>query len=270
MASEREISGSTRLYGIIGDPIAQARSPEVFNPHFEKTGIDAVFLPLHVRPADLPAAFRGFGALANMDGVVITIPHKFAAAALMDELGPHARRAGAINAARKTDGGGWMGELFDGIGFVEGLKAKDIDPAGKSFAIYGAGGAGTAIAFAIADEKPSRIALTDPAGEKAVALTASLRAEMPDLEVGMLDAAAGPGGFDIAVNASPLGLKPDDPLPFDPAKLSPGAIAVEAVMKPPVTRLLKEAERLGFRTHPGFHMLEGQFGPFLDFLGLPR
>jgi shikimate dehydrogenase len=270
MACEFAISGSTRLFGIVGDPIAQVRSPEVFNAHFADRGIDAVFLPIHVHPDALATAFDGFKALANLDGLVITVPHKFAAAGLMDELGPQAHRAAAVNAARKTKTGKWAGDLFDGIGMVEGLRAKNIDPAGKSCIVYGAGGAGTAIAFALADTNPSRLAIVDPAAGKADQLAQSLRKSVPGIVVETPDASAGPTGYDIAINASPLGLNPDDPLPFDPTGLSAGAIVAEAVMKPPVTHLLRQADRLGFTIHPGIHMLDGQFGPFLDFFGLPR
>lgn len=262
------ISGTTRLFGIVGDPIAQVRAPDSFNAHCRERGIDAVMLPLHVRPDGVTAAFAGFKALANLDGLVITVPHKFAFAELMDDLGPHAARTRAVNAARRNADGRWTGELFDGIGFVEGLRTAGIDPTGKSFLVYGAGGAGTAISSALLDVDPARITVTDTVAEKARSLCRTLRAAASNPPLEAADD-PDPAGFDIVVNATPLGMKEDDPLPFDPARMAPGAIAAEAVMKPPITPVLREAERRGLRIHPGIHMLDGQMMLFMKFFGLP-
>jgi shikimate dehydrogenase len=264
------ISGTTRLYGIVGDPVEQVRSTAVFNAHFVARGLDAVFLPLHVRAAGVKAALAGFAALANLDGLVITIPHKLTFAALVDEMGPHGRLVGAVNAVRRTPAGGWAGELFDGLGFVEGLRGQGIDPAGLSYLIFGAGGAGGAIAGALSGVAPGRIAVTDPVAGRAEALCRQLEAAVPSLAIAPAAADIDPSAFDVVVNATPLGMQADDPLPVDPGRLRPGMLVCEAVMKPPVTRLLSEAERRGCRIQPGRHMLDGQFPLFLDFFGLPR
>lgn len=270
MTTQYPISGTTRLYGIIGDPIQQVRSPLLFNGHFAERGIDAAFLPLHVRPGDVAAAFAGFEALTNLDGLVVTIPHKAAFAALVNEMGPHGQRVGAINAMRRTGPHHWIGELFDGLGFVGGLRGQGIDPTGLSFLIVGAGGAGAAIAGALLDIAPSRIAVTDTAPGRADALARRLRASVPDFVVEVVEPAIDPAAFDVVVNATPMGMKADDPLPVDPARLRPGTLVAEAIMKPPVTRLLREAEKRGCRIQPGAHMLDSQFGLILDFLDIPR
>lgn len=270
MAPPHPILGTTRLYGIVGDPIAQVRSPQLFNAHFAERGIDAVFLPIHVRPADVAAFFAGCEALANLDGLVITIPHKAAFAALMGELGPNARRVGAVNTIRRVAPGRWEGELFDGIGFVEGLRGRGFDPAGQAFLIYGAGGAGAAITGALLDTRPSRIAVTDPLPGRAAALSQKLHAAVPGFAVEVVGPEVDPAAFDVVVNATPLGMQADDPLSVDPARLRPGTLVAEAIMKPPVTRLLREAEKRGCRIQPGAPMLDCQFGPMLDYFGLPR
>lgn len=264
------ISGTTRLYGIVGDPIEQVRSPAVFNAHFAERGLDAVFLPLHVGAQGVPAALAGFAALGNLGGLVITIPHKMAFAALMDRVGPHGRLVGAVNAVRRTADGGWEGELFDGMGFVEGLRGQDIEPAGLSYLVFGAGGAGAAIAGALSGLTDVRISVSDPAPGKAEALCRTLRDTVPSVAIEAVPPDADPAAFDAVVNATPLGMKPDDPMAVDPARLRPGMLVCEAVMKPPVTRLLREAEARGCRVQPGCHMLDGQFPLFLDYFGLPR
>ena len=264
------ISGTTRLFGIVGDPIAQVRSPQLFNAHFAERGVDAVFLPLHVLADGVEAAFAGFAALANLDGLVITIPHKPAFATLVHDLGPHARRVGGVNAIRRVAPGRWAGELFDGLGFVEGLRGQGIDPTGLSFLVFGAGGAGGAIAGALLDVAPGRIAVTDPLPGRAEALSRRLREAVPDFAVETVGSDVDPAAFDVVVNATPLGMGADDPLPVDPDRLRPGTLVAEAIMKPPVTRLLREAENRGCRIQPGAHMLDSQFGPMLDFFGLPR
>lgn len=270
MITASPISGTTRLYGIVGDPIAQARSPQLFNAHFAERGVDAVFLPLHVLPADAETMFAGFEALANLDGLVITIPHKSAFAALATEVGPHGRRVGAINAMRRIAPGRWEGELFDGLGFVEGLRSQGIDPTGLSYLIFGAGGAGAAITGALLDVAPRRIAITDPMPGRTEALSRRLLSEVPDFAVETVEPDTDPAAFDVVINATPLGMRTDDPLPVDPARLRPGMLVADAIMKPPVTRLLREAEKRGCRIQPGAHMLDGQFAAMLDFFGLPR
>lgn len=270
MTTPRPISGTTRLYGIVGDPIEQVRTPTVFNAHCAERSIDAVLLPLHVHPAGVEAALAGFAALANLDGLVVTIPHKLAFAALMDKVGPHGRLVGAINAARRTPDGGWEGELFDGLGFLEGLRGQGIDPTGLSYLVFGAGGAGGAISGALSGVAPSRVALVDPVPGRAETLCRKLRADMPELAIEPAAADTDPATFDVVVNATPLGMREDDPLPVDPDRLRPGTLVCDAIMKPPVTRLLHEAEKRGCRIQPGRYMLDGQFPLFLDFFGLPR
>ena len=269
MSGPTDISGTTRLYGIVGDPIDQVRSPAAFNAHFAKLGLDAVFLPFHVHAEGLAAAMAGFRSLRNLDGLVITVPHKFAFAELADELGDGARLVGAINALRRTDDDRWIGELFDGIGFVESLRASRYEPAGKSFLIIGAGGAGSAIGSALLPAGASRITIADAIPERAESLRRKLATAAPEVAVEAVGPNPDPDGYDVVANATPLGMRKEDPLPVDPDRLSDATLVADAIMKPAVTRLLREAEKRGCRTQPGQHMLDNQFLQIVKFLDLP-
>src|SRR3954470_24204386 len=120
----------TQVFGIIGDPIAQVRSPEVFNGLFRERGVDAVMVPMHVGPDGLEGALNGLRAIGNLGGLLITVPHKPAAAALLRSCSERVRIAGVANALRPASGG-WDGDLFDGEGFAIGLEARGFALAGK-------------------------------------------------------------------------------------------------------------------------------------------
>ena len=138
----------TLLFGILGDPIDQARSPEVFNELFRQRGVDAVMAPMRVGVGKFEAALAGLRAVENVAGLVVTVPHKSAAARLMKKGSQRAALAIAANALRPCKGG-WEGDLFDGEGFVRGMAAEGKSVGGARCAIVGSGGAGAAIAFAL-------------------------------------------------------------------------------------------------------------------------
>jgi shikimate dehydrogenase len=261
------ITGTTRLFAIIGDPIAQVRSPEVFAALFAERGIDAVMVPMRVAPADLETALAGLAAIANLEGLIATVPHKIACARLARALGPVARLAGGANALRRHPGGGFEGEMFDGIGFVAALRAAGEEPAGKRVLVVGAGGVGSAIAAALLREGPARLALVDVAGERAQALADRLRGAGGATAVEVASTPE-PAGFEIVVNATPLGMRPDDGLPLDPERIDPGALVADVIMKPPRTRLLERAASRGCRLLEGRHMLDRQAPLIADYFGL--
>jgi shikimate dehydrogenase len=263
--SAGDITGTTRLFGVIADPIDHVRACEVFNPRFRARGVDAVLVPFHIRPADLARALDGFRALANLGGVLVTIPHKEAILALVDASGPQARRAGAGNVIRRTADGRLEAENFDGLGFVAGLEAAGHPPAGRDVLVVGAGGAGKAIAFALAEAGVRRLVVANRDAVRADALAAAVRAAFPavDGEAGPPD----PAGFDVAINATSLGLKPDDPLPFDPAAAAAGTVVAEIVMKPERTPLVEAAAARGLAVHLGRHMLDHQVPLLARFIG---
>ncbi len=260
------VGGDTRVYAIIGDPIAQVGSPHVFNTLFRNHAVRAVLVPLHVHPRDFAQAIQGLRTMRNMDGIIVTVPHKIAAAGLVDRLGDSARRIGAVNAIRREANGAYAGENFDGKGCVIGLAREGHRIRGRRALIVGAGGAGAAIAHAFADEGVSKIAIFDLDTERAKQLAAKVRAARPDVETGV--GAPDPTGCDIVVNCSPLGMRRQDPFPVDPARLSPEMLVMDVILKPRISPLLKAAAASGCRTQPGYRMLEGQAEAIARFFGV--
>ncbi|MCB9946979.1 MAG: shikimate dehydrogenase [Rhodospirillaceae bacterium] len=259
------VDGATRLYAIIGCPIAQARSPAVFNRLFGRLGVPAVLVPVEIAPADLAIGLAGLTAIANLDGIIVTVPHKPRMAALADAVAPMGQRVGAVNALRRRPQGGWLADMFDGRGFVAGLAGRGHAVAGRSALLVGAGGAGSAIAFALAEAGIARLHIRDIAPERAVALARRVADACPHLRP-----TAGPQAepADIAINATPLGMAAEDPLPLDVQALAPGTLVVDVIMKPARTRLLAQAEARGLPTHAGRHMLDAQVDAIAGFFGL--
>ncbi|MFF7369069.1 shikimate dehydrogenase family protein [Streptomyces tricolor] len=260
------VSGTTRLYAVLGDPVGQVQSPGLLNPLFARLGIDAVLVPVHVRPADLETVVRGLQHVGNLDGLFVTVPHKTAAALLADRRSRTVEITGSANALRREPDGTWLAENFDGSGFVAGLVRAGHEPKGARVALVGAGGAGSAIAAALLDADVDRLTITDPDTPRLTALVDRLAAHWP----GRVRAADRPplADSDLAVNATPLGLRPDDPLPFAPQALPPGAVVADIIMKPRDTRLLREATAHGLPVHHGRHMLTGQIDSYRAFFGL--
>lgn len=261
------ITGNARLYAIVGDPVAHVRVPAVFNARFAERGTDAACVPLHVTAAGLAAAIGGLRALRNLDGFVVTAPHKHAMAALCDEVIGEGRLVGAVNAVRRTAAGRLVGDLFDGQGFVAGLRAAGHPPLGKRAFVAGAGGAASAVCFALAGAGVAAITIHNRTASRAEALARKLRAAHPacDARAG----AADPAGHDLAVNATSVGLEPGDPLPFDVSALARTTVVAEVLMKPERTPLLVAAERHGCPIHLGRHMLDRQVDLMFEFFAAP-
>jgi shikimate dehydrogenase len=260
------ISGTTRLYVVLGDPVAQVRSPALMNPLFAQLGIDAVLVPVHVTPAHLAQVVGGLRCAGNVDGIFVTVPHKAAVVGLADRCSPMVEVTGSANALRREADGSWYAENFDGSGFVAGLIGAGHDPKGSRVALVGAGGAGSAIAAALLAAGADRLSVCDQDTAKLAGLRARLDAHWP----GRTDTSATPhlAGADIVVNATPLGLKPDDPLPFRPALLPAGSVVADIIMSPHETRLLVAAAARGHDIHHGIHMLDGQLDSYRAFFGL--
>jgi len=257
------ITGNTRLYGIIGHPIGHVRVPMTFNERFARDGIDAVSLPLDAAPERFADAIRGLRALENLGGFVVTAPHKQAMVALCDEVVGEARLVGAVNTVRRDPDGRLVGELFDGQGFVHGLLARGHVLAGRRVFLNGAGGAGNAVAFALARAGVASITVHNRTAARAVDLVQRVARAYPQcaVTVGPKDAR----GFDIAINATSVGLK-DGELSFDVSALAPPTLVAEVIMKPEKTALILAAEALGCPAQPGRHMLDHQVDLMFDFM----
>ena len=258
------ITGRTRLLGILADPIAQVRAPEVFNALFAERGIDAVFVPFHLGSRDLAAAWPAFKAMQNLGGLIATVPHKAACATLCDALEPAGRMIGAVNTIRREPDGRMTATMFDGDGFVAGLRAEGHEPRGKRVLLLGAGGAGSAVAFALAAAGVARLALANRTRGKVERLAAEIRNWFPDAPVVVGD--ADPTNADIVVNTTSLGMNEGDPLPIAVETIPPAALVAEIIMKPATTPLLAAAEACGNPIHRGRHMLDQQIPLMADFL----
>lgn len=259
------ISGKTALIAHLGYPTESFKAPMIYNPWFEQQGIDAVVVPMGVKPGDYPAALATLARFTNLKGALVTMPHKVTTLSLADEVTTTARIAGACNALLKRADGTWLGDQFDGAGFVRGLLRKGRVLRGARVILTGTGGVGSAIAASLAAEGVAHISLYDTHAASAQSLAERLTTYYPHLsvQIGSND----PAGYDVVVNATPLGMKEGDPLPFDVARIAPSAIVGEVVMKAEHTPLLQAALAKGCGVQVGTDMLFEMIPAYLEFFG---
>ncbi len=259
------ISGKTTLIAHIGYPTESFKAPMIYNPWFDSKGIDAVVVPFGVKPDDYVAALASIRKFTNLRGALITMPHKVVTMGLVDEATPTARIAGACNAILVRPDGSLLGDQFDGAGFVRGIERKGLKLAGKRVLVSGSGGVGSAIAASLAAAGVAEMALFDAFPASAEALAGRLVEHYPSLVVrtGSND----PAGFDLVVNATPLGMKEGDPLPFDVSRIAPETFVGEVVMKQAITPLLAAAQAKGCRIQVGTDMLFEMIPAYLEFFG---
>lgn len=260
------ISGKTRLIAHLGYPTESFKAPMIYNPYFAKYGIDAVVVPMGCKAEEYPAFLRLVFKLSNIQGALITMPHKVTTAALMDELSVSAKVAGACNAVRPGAGGALVGDMFDGEGFVRGVLRKGRVLAGARVLVAGNGGVGSAIAASLAKAGVAELALFDAYAPVMTGLAGRLRANYPDLTVttGSID----PAGYDVVVNATPLGMNAGDPLPMDANRIAPSTFVGEVVMKQEITPFLAAARARGCEFQVGTDMLFEQIPAYLEFFGI--
>jgi shikimate dehydrogenase len=261
------IRGTTALIAHIGFPTHAFKSPLIYNPYFEQAGIDAVVVPMGCRTEHFPGVLAAVFTLTNIRGALITMPHKMAAATLVDEASPAVRMAGSCNAVRRMEDGRLQGDLFDGEGFVRALKQKGCRPAGARALIVGTGGVGSAIAASLAAADIRAIALFDIHPGRARALANRLTSSYPSLE--LTTDTNDPAGHDIVVNATPMGAHDGDPMPVDVERIGPGTWVGEVVTAPEMTPLLIAAQGRGCRVQAGADMLFEQIPAYLEFFGFP-
>jgi len=237
----------------------------IYNPWFDHAGIDAVVIPMGVKVDDYAAFLRPLFTMTNLRGALVTMPHKVSTVAMLDEVTRTARIAGACNAILKRPDGSLLGDMFDGAGFVRGVARKGKVLAGARALVVGAGGVGSAIAASLAAAGIAGIGLFDAHGTAADALGNRLKEHYPKLAVrtGSND----PEGYDVVVNATPLGMKPGDPLPVDVAKIAPSTFVGEVVMKEEYTPFLRAAMEKGCPIQVGTDMLFEQIPAYLEFFG---
>ncbi len=259
------ITGKTKIIAHLGFPTEAFKAPMIYNPWFEMKGIDVVVIPMGIKPQDyetsLPAVFR----MSNVIAALVTMPHKVTTTRLVDELTTTAKIAGAANAILLRPDGSLLGDMFDGAGFVRGVERKGRKIAGSRCLVVGCGGVGSAIAASLAAAGPVAMGLYDPATASAEALGERLRSHYPAIDVAT--GSKDPDGYDIVVNATPLGMKDGDPLPFDITRVAPTTFVGEVVMKEEYTPLLRAAMAKGCPIQVGSDMLFEQIPAYLEFFG---
>ena len=259
------ISGKTTLIAHLGYPTEAFKAPMIYNPWFDKAGIDAVVMPMGVKPEDFPQFLSVLFKLSNIRGALVTMPHKVATVALLDEVTPTVRVAGSCNAIVRRPDGTLLGDMFDGAGFVRGVERKGRKLQGASALVVGSGGVGCAIAASLAAAGVARMGLFDANAASAAALGQRLEDNYPDLEV--KTGSADPTGYDVVVNATPLGMMEGDPLPVDVERITPSTFVGEVVMKAEHTPFLKAAIAKGCPIQVGTDMLFEQIPAYLEFFG---
>lgn len=261
-----EITGHTRVYAIIADPIHHVQTPQNLNAMMRRHNRDGVMVPLHVAAADLPTVLAGLRRIQTFDGFIATVPHKTAMVGLCDSVSRQAELVGAVNCVRREPDGRLIGDIFDGAGFVAGLRRAGFDPKGFRVLLLGAGGAANAIAFALAEAGISGLRIANRTPGRAEDLARRLSGAFPHLLVEL--GTGNIGAHDLVVNGTSLGLAPDDPLPVDTAQLTAGQIVADAIMQPKVTALLAAAQNKGCTIQYGFPMLECQLEMMAKFMGM--
>lgn len=261
------ISGRTQVLAHLGVPTESFKAPMIYNPWFADQGIDCVVVPMGCEPEDFQGLMKHLARLRNFAGALITMPHKIAVVDLLDEVSTTVKICGACNAVKRDTAGRLIGDMFDGEGFVRGVSRKGRQIAGASVLIVGSGGVGSAIAASFAAKGAGKIGLYDVNETASNALADRLATHYP-----MLTLATGsndPSGYDIVVNATPLGMKPGDPMPLETDRIDPTSFVGEVVMTAEETVFLAAARARGCQTQIGTDMLFEQIPAYLEFYGFP-
>ena len=261
------IRGTTTLIAHIGYPTHAFKAPMIYNPYFDSVGVDAVVMPMGVKADDFEAALRAIFTFTNIRGALITMPHKVSTCKLVDELSLTAQIAGACNAILLRPDGSLLGDMFDGAGFVRGLLRKGVKLAGARVLVVGCGGVGCAIAASLAADGVAEIGLFDVNVASAEGLAARLRTHYAALNVAT--GSNDPAGYDVVVNATPMGMNDGDELPMDVSRIAPTTFVGEVVMQKEMTAFLTAAKARGCPVQIGTDMLFEQIPAYLEFFGFP-
>ena len=262
-----KIDGATRLYVIIGDPIVQAKSPSVYSQLFADRGIPAVMMPLNIHPQGMEQLGPLLESIQNLDGILVTAPYKNSLLTLCGSLGPAAECVGAVNALRRKSGGGWHGDLFDGAGFVAGTRQRGIELRGRRVLQFGAGGAGSAIAYELAVAGVASLRLVDPNPEKVKRLCVAIQGSFPKFDISQASLGASPASENInmVINSSTVGMGGAKGIPGTIPPLNADMVVGEVNVTEHGTDLVRLAIEAGATWTDGAHMHAGQIDQILAF-----
>jgi shikimate dehydrogenase len=258
-----QLSGETLVVPIVGDPIAQVRSPDGITRAFAARGRNAVVVPLQITGGRLDALVQGLIPSGSIGGIIATVPHKFGLTPHCATLTDRAAFLGSVNVARRNPDGTLHGDQVDGAAYVAAVIANGGEPAGARVLQIGAGGAGTAIALALLEAGAAELALHDADPVRRDGLITRLRERFGDrVTLGSSE----PTGFDIVAHATPMGMRPGDPLPIDVTQLKPATFVADVVTKPAVPPLIVAARAAGCPAATGSDMFGRVAGLIVDFL----
>ena len=257
------LDGETKLFPIIGDPIAQVKSPALLTGIMNARGINGMVVPIHVAPEDVTTFFSGIRTAQNVDGLIATVPHKGASIALCDSPSERAAFIGSVNVMRREADGRWVGDNTDGQGYMDGVKERGFDIEGKRALLVGVGGAGSAVAYEILQRGAASLAIHDLNTERRDQTIARLNERFAgSVSVGSSD----PTGFDFVANVTPVGMRESDPMPVEAEKLTGAEFVADAITKPEETPMLAMARDKGCNTMPGLGMFNAQADILVDYL----
>lgn len=256
-------TGRTRLIPIIGDPIVYVESPTWLTRTLQARGNDAACVPMQVSADGLGTVMAALAAIPNVDGILVTMPHKHTAYGSCATASDAARLLEVVSVIRRNPDGTWHGDMLDGLAFVKALVDHGATIAGARALLLGAGGAGSAIAITLLDQGVAELMIhdADPARAQSIASLLAGRGQ-GRVTVGSAD----PTGFDLVLNATPMGMNPGDPLPVDPTRLTAGAFVGEVIAGHGTTALIAAARAAGCGTATGTHMVEAAQELMADFM----
>ena len=257
------LDGATRVHFIVGDPIAQVKSPAGVSLAFQERGHNAMVMPAHVVSADLASWLAGVSLTKNVDGIIVTVPHKFACFDLCATASDRATFLKTVNTMRRNPDGTWHGDMFDGMGFCTAMEDKGCKIDGKRALLIGAGGAGSAIAYSLVMAGVSELAIHDEDAARRTTLVDRLAS----LNRGKVThGSTNPTGFDIALNATPMGMKAGDPFPLDTAHITPDMFVGCVITAPEISPLVQASQDKGCSTMTGADMFGRVRDLMVDFL----
>ncbi len=261
-------TGKADVFVMLAHPVGHAKSPGIFNEIFERKGLDSLMVPLSCRPEDFETFWAGITAAENIRGVIISVPYKTAVFRKCAAAHDRAARVQSANSVRRLPDGTWYADNFDGVGFIDGLKAGGHRIAGQRILQVGAGGAGSSLTYCLAEAGAAEIRLADIDSARAENLAALVNKAFPQCRVTVGE--PDPSGMDMAINATPSGLKATDPLPLDVSRLTPDMTVVDIIMEPAETTLLRAAKEIGCRIQPGRPMMDFQVQGMSEFFDIER
>ena len=257
---------NTLVIPIIGDPVAQVATPDLWNREFEANGINAVCVPIHLKSSGLEQFVDWVRHAENIPGFLSTVPHKANLSKMCDVQRGEVDVIGAANTVRKNKDGQLECAMFDGVGMVSAIQSTGADFEAASVLIIGAGAAGGAIAYEALQKGAKMVSMKDPSIETLARLTARLSSIFPDRIIQAAESKL--SSYQIIVNASPAGSSPNDPLPIQLSGASTQAVIADAITEPGETHFLKLAREIGLKTVTGQEMAAAQASPMREYLGI--